>query len=78
MFTHPHVTATYLTVRWNSAYKGSVDMKTIYVIETDLPLSSDDDQFDENAFNELVTAAKNYLVENPKYDSIEIVPSRSR
>jgi hypothetical protein len=61
--------STYPTVRWDTA-----DLKTIYVIETDLPLSKDDRLYDDDAFNDLLNAAKEYLEANPTYDSVDIRP----
>jgi len=73
MLNHPHVKDTYPTVRWDSG-----TLKTIYVIETDLPLSKDDASYDDDAFNDLLMAAKSYLERSSEYDSLDIIPFRPR
>jgi hypothetical protein len=71
LLEHPHVLATRPTMRWDS-----MDMKSIYVVETDLALSKQDPTYDEDAFEDLFIAAKGYLKANPEYDGLKIVPYR--
>jgi hypothetical protein len=73
MFEHPHVLAIHSTTR-----RDSIDMASIYVVETDLTLSRGDPAYDEDAVQDLFVAAKNYLEANPAYDSLKIVPYRER
>jgi hypothetical protein len=73
MFEHPHVLAIHSTTR-----PGSIDMASIYVVETDLTLSRDDPAYDEDAVQDLFVAAKDYLEANPTYDTLKIVPYRER
>lgn len=71
MLEHPHVRATRPTLRWDS-----IDMKSIYVVETDLALSKNDPSYDGDAVQDLFFAARDYLEANPSYDSLKIVPYR--
>jgi hypothetical protein len=68
---HPHVLATRPTRRWDSR-----DLKSIYVVETDLALSRNDPGFDLDAVQDLFVAARDYLDANPGYDGLKIVPYR--
>jgi hypothetical protein len=71
LLEHPHVLATRPTTRWDS-----IDLRSIYVVETDLALSRADPSYDEDAVQDLFFAAKDYLKANPGYDSLKIVPYR--
>lgn len=71
MLKHPHDLATRPTVRWDSK-----TMKTVYVIETDLALSRDDPAYDDDKFNNLMEAAKDYLGRHQDYDSVDVIQVR--
>ena len=73
MLEHPHVMATRPTIG-----RDSIEIRSVYVIETDLALSRNDPSYDEDAFQDLLVAASGYLDANPRYDSLKIVPYRNR
>jgi hypothetical protein len=71
MLDHPHVLVTRPAMR-----PDGIGMKSIYVVETDLPLSKNDPAYDEDAVQDLFIAARDYLDANPRYDGLKIVPYR--
>ena len=73
LLEHPHVMATHPTMRWDS-----IQMTSLYIVETDLALSKDDPTYDKDAFEDLFVAAKGYLEANPTYDGLKIIPYRKR
>lgn len=67
MFEHPHALTCWPTVRVDRNTLG-----TVYVIETDLAVSPDDPDYDEEAFTEFVEAIRAYLAANLHYDSARV------
>ena len=67
MFEHPHALTCWPTVRVDRTTLG-----TVYVIETDLAVSPDDPDYDEEAFTEFVEAIRAYLAANLHYDSARV------
>jgi hypothetical protein len=74
MLEHPHVHAARPTVEWNSG-----KVTTIYVVETDLQLDKTQPDYDDEAFNDLVSAVVAYVKEHADvYDDARIVQYRLR
>jgi hypothetical protein len=61
----------------NTRQSQDVEGRTIFVIETDLPISPNDPHFSAEAFRELEKAAQSYLHDNSIYDDFRIRPLRS-
>jgi hypothetical protein len=53
-------------------------MSTVYVVKTDLQLSRDEPDYDDEAFNDLMTAVAEYIKTHDEYDSADIVPFEER
>lgn len=67
MFQHPHVVATRTTIRTD--FK---TIKTILVVETRLALSKSDPAYDDEKFNDLMNALKDYFEASSDLDSVEV------
>jgi len=66
---HPNAKTCWPTVRLDAG-----SLETVYVVSTDLALSRDDPNFDNEAFDTLVKAARAYLDAHPNYDRIQLIP----
>jgi hypothetical protein len=49
-------------------------METVYVIETDLAVTPDDSNYNEEAFSGFIEAVRAYLEANPHYDCARLEP----
>jgi hypothetical protein len=69
VFEHPHALACWPTVQLDRNR-----METVYVIETDLAVTPDDSNYNEEAFSGFIEAVRAYLEANPHYDCARLEP----